>query len=77
MEKDFRVIVATALNIPQDEVCDELTPDTTKSWNSLAMIEIITGLEKRYDLGLELEELMRFTSVGAIRNLLRSKGIAT
>jgi acyl carrier protein len=75
MDEDFRTIVAAALNIATNEVRDELTPETAGSWNSLAMVEIIIGIEKRYKIALELEELMQFTSVGAMRDLLRSKGI--
>jgi acyl carrier protein len=77
MDKDFRVIIATALGIATNQVCDDLAPETMKSWHSLAMVEIITGLEKRYNIQFELDELVGFTSVGAIRMLLRSKGIAT
>jgi len=76
MNQDFRAIVAVALNMPASEVRDDLTPETTKSWNSLAMVEIISGIEKSYNIGFELDELARFTSIGAIRDLLRSKGFA-
>jgi acyl carrier protein len=75
MDHDFCAIVATALSIPSSEVRDELTPETTTSWTSLAMVEIITAIEKHYNIGLELDELVQFTSVGAMRSLLRSKGV--
>lgn len=75
MDEEFRRIVATALNIPTSEVRDDLTPETAKSWNSLAMVEMIGGIEKRYKIEIDIDDLIQFVSIGQIRNLLRLKGI--
>lgn len=76
MNDEFRSLISQVLNIPPEQIRDDMTPETLKSWDSLATVNLVVGIEDRYKLVLDLDELMKLTSVGGIRHLLNSKGIA-
>ncbi len=44
-------------------------------WNSLQHMQLILTIEREFTIKLEPEEIMKLTSVEAIREVLKSKGI--
>lgn len=76
MDDEFRALFSKILQLPTDQIHDELSPETAQSWDSLAMVDLIVGVEELFKITLSHEELMQFTSVGSLRGLLKTKGIA-
>jgi acyl carrier protein len=75
MSKDFNALFAKILNLPVDQINDDLSPETSKTWDSLAMVDLIVAVEQQYKITFSHEDLMQFTSVGALRRLLESRGM--
>lgn len=76
MNTDFHALFAKILKIPADQISDDLSPETATTWDSLAMVDLIVAVEEKYKITLGHEELMQFTSVGALRRLLEQKGVS-
>jgi acyl carrier protein len=72
----FYTLVAEALGVPAETLTDESSTETIVAWDSIAGMSLIVLLEETYDIAFEAEELAMLTSVGAIRCLLRDKGVA-
>ncbi len=68
-------LVAEVLNLPADAVDDDSSPETTDTWDSIAGMSLVVLIEETYRVAFEASELARFTSVGAIRGVLRDKGV--
>ena len=54
----------------------DLTRKDCESWDSLAHMEIVATLEKRFGVSFTLREVMEIDSVDNIVNLLHKKGVA-
>jgi acyl carrier protein len=68
-------VIAKALKVAADSVVDETSPETLKRWDSLHHLDLMTAVEDAYGVRFSTAEVLRATSVGEIRRLLREKGV--
>jgi acyl carrier protein len=73
---DLEDLVATVLDIDRSSLNDTSSPASLDSWDSLAHVELITTVEETYDVILTTAEMRRADSIGELRRILQSKGIA-
>lgn len=73
--KSLRSVVAEVLRQPEDSVSAETSMRTSPQWDSLKHMELILAIEEAYELTLDGDEIAAMTSVGAIEDLLRGKGL--
>ena len=71
----FRSIVSTILQIPEDHVEDDLTPDKVDTWDSLNHINLIGALEKEFDLTLITDNFDHSRSIPKLKELLAEHGV--
>lgn len=71
----FRSIVSTILMIPPEAVADNLSPDTTDTWDSLNHINLIGALEQEFGITLPAENLGDSQSIPKLRALLAERGV--
>ena len=67
--------IAIALNINYDEINFDSTSDYFQEWDSMGTINLIAFLEEKYECKFDLMEMPLFSSVKAILELLRKKGV--
>jgi acyl carrier protein len=68
-------VFSTGLQIPVDDLHDDISPANTSSWDSLAAMEMVTLIEDAFDVRLKTSEIMRMRSIGLARTVLRGKGV--
>ena len=68
-------VVAAVLKRSRDEINDETSPKTVPSWDSLRHIELVMTVEQAFGVIFPPAEVMTMTSLGAIRQVLRQKGV--
>jgi acyl carrier protein len=73
--KTFNDIVTTELRIPTEQISDALTPADVPDWDSMSYLLFIGELEKNYSISFSMDEIMNAASLGAVRELVRVKGI--
>lgn len=73
--KKFRSIVSTILQVPEETVTEDLTPDTADTWDSLNHINLIGALEQEFGLTLATENLHESQSIRRLKALLAQHGI--
>ena len=59
------------VNTPSEDIKQELL----SNWDSLAMVQLITELERRFSIEFDLEEIQRLRSYAEIRQTLCGKGL--
>lgn len=74
--KTFEDIVTEQLRIPKESIKDSLTPADVPDWDSMNYLLFIAELEKEYKVSFTMDEILNAQSLGAIRTLLKTKGIA-
>jgi len=55
---------------------DSLSPETTPAWDSLAHVKLMRGCEEEFGVKFTIEETVESTSVGKLKAVLASKGVA-
>jgi acyl carrier protein len=69
-------LVATVLDVERSSLNDTTSPASLDRWDSLAHVELIATVEETYDVVLTTGEMREADSLGELRRILQSKGIA-
>lgn len=63
------------LLIEEDQFRDEYGPDEIETWDSLAMVNIASAVEKEFGYAMSPEEMVSLGSIGDIKSILRARGV--
>jgi len=74
-KQKFRSIVSAVLQIKEDQVTDELSPEQVDTWDSLNHINLIGALEQEFGITLATENLEQSQSIPSLKALLAEHGI--
>ncbi|WP_030625009.1 acyl carrier protein [Streptomyces sclerotialus] len=69
-------VVSDVIQIPVGEVDDNLGPVRDARWTSLKQMQLIIALEERYGTSFSRQDVRAMKTVGAVREVLRSKGVS-
>ena len=61
--------------MPEAEIRTSLKQFEVDSWDSLKQMDLVVSLETAYDISLEIEDIVRMTSVLEIIAVLTEKGV--
>jgi acyl carrier protein len=62
-------------NLPSNTGAKDISQNTVSSWDSLAMVQLISELQATFSVEFDLDEIQRLRSYDEIRTALASKGI--
>lgn len=68
-------LLSNVFNISTNSVVPELTKDDVGSWDSLKQMDLVTSIEREFDLTLDIPDIIRMTSVKEIAGVLQDKGV--
>lgn len=63
-------------DLPTNTRSEDISQQLVANWDSLAMVQLITELERRFSIEFDLDEIQRLRSYAEIREALSRKGIA-
>lgn len=69
-EKIFQII-GRILNVPPNEIDENSSPDTIKTWDSLAHMNLIIALEEELNVQFTDSQIIEMNSVGLILEVLK------
>ena len=76
MGKNLEELLAELLQISVTKVTADLTMKDLDVWDSLKHMEVIAALEQQFELQFSFDEIVTMRSVGDIKRVLSSKGVA-
>ena len=68
-------VFASVLDVPMESLNEETSPDNTEQWDSLAAMHLVSAIEDAFTVSLGTRDIMRMTSIGIARDVLRAKGV--
>ena len=71
----MHAVVARALGADASSISDESSPETTRRWNSLRHLDLVTAVEDAYAVRFSTADIVQAKTVADIRRLLREKGV--
>ena len=75
MLEKIKEMVAEQLNVEAADLAAETSFKDDLGADSLDLFELVTNLEDEYEIEMPSEELENLTTVGAVADYLKAKGI--
>ena len=75
MLEKIKEMVAEQLNVEAADLAAETSFKDDLGADSLDLFELVTNLEDEYEIEIPSEELENLTTVGAVADYLKTKGI--
>lgn len=71
----FDKIVSGIFKLKPSEIKDSLTSKEIPNWDSMNYLLFISELEKDFGVTFSMDEVLNADSLGAIRKMLKAKGV--
>lgn len=69
-------LICDVFNIKdKSQLSDELGPDEIEAWDSLAQVELVTGLEEKFELSIDVLDASRMYTIGDIKKIVKKYGV--
>ena len=75
MLEKMKAILAEQLGLNEDDITEESRFKEDLEADSLDLFELLTTLEEQYDMEIPAEDMEDLTTVGAVMDYLKKKGI--
>lgn len=75
MFEKMKSIIASQLNVSEDEVTEEASFKDDLDADSLDLFELVMALEEEYSIEIPMEDYENLETVGDVVKYLKSKGI--
>lgn len=75
MNKKTTLILSNVFGIKEADIHPDLTKDDVGSWDSLKQMDLVTTLEKEYNITLGIPDIVKMQSVKAILEVLKEQGV--
>lgn len=75
MLEKIRKALAEQLDVEENEITRETNFKEDLDADSLDLFELLTTLEEQYDIKIPAEDMTGLTTVGAVMDYLKSRGI--
>ena len=76
MDEKLKRLLMNIFNLTENEFSFNLTKQDITNWDSLKHMELITTIEKEFQVNLEMLEIVRMQSIPDIIDILKNKGIS-
>ena len=63
MEARLRQIMANVFNLPTNEINDDISPENTEQWDSIAHLNLVTSIEEEFEIVFsedQISEMLNF-----------------
>ena len=68
-------IIAKVFELDISQIEKEMTPADIEMWDSLSQLDLISTIEKEFQIKFEFDEIFTVVKIGDIYNLLSKKGV--
>ncbi len=73
--KNLNKIIAKVLDVHEDDITDEMSPDNVETWDSFNSLMLISELENEFNIVFSMEETVSIKCVKDIKDSLRKHGV--
>ena len=75
MFEEMKDLIAEGLNIDESKITEESSFKDDLGADSLDLFELVMALEEEYDVEIPSEDLEKLTTIGAVMDYLKEKGV--
>jgi len=74
-EYKLRAAFCEVLSVREDQISEETSYGTTKSWDSIAHMALIAAIDTTFDLTMDTDDLLEMSSYRKAKEILRKYGV--
>ena len=71
----YSSLTAKNFELDPSQIKKEMTPADIETWDSLSQLNLISAIEKEFQIKLEIDEIFTVMKIGDIYDLLSKKGV--
>ena len=71
--KKLNQIISGVLRMKEEELKNGLTMQDLESWDSLKHMDLITSIEKDFDIQFSMDEILIMTDIKTIKKIVNEK----
>ena len=75
MDDKLVKLLSDVFEIKENEITIDLVKDDIDSWDSLKQMDLVLSIENNYDISLEMEEIVKMSSLKSIVEIIESKNL--
>ncbi len=63
-------VLADILDLDDDQISDNLSPETAESWDSMNHLRLVTAIEQEFSISLSMNDIQSLQNVSMLRALV-------
>lgn len=75
MDKRFLALLSEVFGLRECDIHAGLKKADVGTWDSLRQMDLVTTLEREYEVALDIPDILRMISVAGILEVLQEKGV--
>tara|TARA_B100001287_G_scaffold106033_1_gene89227 strand:+ start:7404 stop:7634 length:231 start_codon:yes stop_codon:yes gene_type:complete len=68
-------LLSDVFEMKENEINIDLVKNDIDSWDSLKQMDLVLSIENNYDISLEMEEIVKMSSIKSIVEIIESKNL--
>ena len=68
-------IIANIFELDSSQIKKEMTAADIEAWDSLSQLNLISAIEKEFQIKVEIDEIFTVMKIGDLYSLLSKKGV--
>lgn len=73
--QEYNKIFMEAFSLTEEQLNDEVAMGKTADWDSIGHVKLITSIEDSFDIMLDTEDILNFTSYGKGKEILKKYNV--
>ena len=71
----YNSVFATVFNVKEDVLSDDFSAKSVDNWDSITQLSLVTAMEDIFDIMLDTEDILGFTSYATGKEIVTKYGI--
>ena len=68
-------VVCSVFGVERETVDESSSPESVEGWDSMGHVNLIAALEQRFNVSIDIDDVMQMANVGKIRQILAAYGV--
>ena len=73
LDNHIKNVMSAVFEIPVNEIDENTSPDSVRSWDSLKHMNLVAALEEEYEIEFVEEEIVEMMNLPQIRSIVQKK----
>ena len=68
-------VVSSVFGVERESLDESSSPESVEGWDSMGHVNLVAALEQRFNVSIDIDDVMQMANVGKIRQILAAYGV--